>query len=94
MPELLEQRGAHQPVEIRARHQPVALRLPRRIRRRHMRIAEVRSAPLRRSGAWTKPAEARGQLPASVVMASPQTLTTPQRLAAIREQMSLLSDYL
>jgi hypothetical protein len=27
-------------------------------------------------------------------MASPQTLTTPQRLAAIREQMSLLSDYL
>ena len=27
-------------------------------------------------------------------MASPQTLSTPQRLAAIREQMSLLSDYL
>jgi len=27
-------------------------------------------------------------------MASTQTLTTPQRLAAIREQMSLLSDYL
>jgi len=27
-------------------------------------------------------------------MASPQTLTTPQRLAAIREQMSLLTDYL
>ncbi|MGI8781277.1 MAG: peptide chain release factor 2 [Solirubrobacteraceae bacterium] len=27
-------------------------------------------------------------------MASPQTQTTPQRLAAIREQMSLLSDYL
>jgi len=27
-------------------------------------------------------------------MASPQTLTTPQRLAAIREQMSLLADYL
>jgi hypothetical protein len=27
-------------------------------------------------------------------MASAQTLTTPQRLAAIREQMSLLSDYL
>jgi len=27
-------------------------------------------------------------------MASPQTLTTPQRLAAIREQLSLLADYL
>jgi hypothetical protein len=27
-------------------------------------------------------------------VASPQTLTTPQRLAAIREQMSLLTDYL
>jgi len=27
-------------------------------------------------------------------MANAQTLTTPQRLAAIREQMSLLSDYL
>jgi len=27
-------------------------------------------------------------------MATPQTLTTPQRLASIREQMSLLSDYL
>jgi len=27
-------------------------------------------------------------------MASPQTQTIPQRLAAIREQMSLLSDYL
>ena len=27
-------------------------------------------------------------------MASPQTQTTPQRLAAIREQMSLLADYL
>jgi len=27
-------------------------------------------------------------------MASTQTLTTPQRLAAIREQMSLLADYL
>jgi len=27
-------------------------------------------------------------------MATPQTLTTPQRLAAIREQMSLLTDYL
>jgi len=27
-------------------------------------------------------------------MASAQTLTTPQRLAAIREQMSLLADYL
>jgi len=27
-------------------------------------------------------------------MAGPQTQTTPQRLAAIREQMSLLSDYL
>ena len=30
----------------------------------------------------------------SATMASPQTQTTPQRLAAIREQMSLLSDYL
>ena len=30
----------------------------------------------------------------SGTMASPQTQTTPQRLAAIREQMSLLSDYL
>jgi hypothetical protein len=30
----------------------------------------------------------------STTMASPQTQTTPQRLAAIREQMSLLSDYL
>jgi hypothetical protein len=30
----------------------------------------------------------------SRTMASPQTQTTPQRLAAIREQMSLLSDYL
>jgi hypothetical protein len=28
------------------------------------------------------------------VVASPQTQTTPQRLAAIREQMSLLTDYL
>jgi len=27
-------------------------------------------------------------------MASPQSQTNPQRLAAIREQMSLLSDYL
>ena len=27
-------------------------------------------------------------------MASPQSQTTPQRLAAIREQMSLLTDYL
>jgi hypothetical protein len=27
-------------------------------------------------------------------MARPQTQTTPQRLAAIREQMSLLADYL
>jgi len=27
-------------------------------------------------------------------MASPQVHTTPQRLAAIREQMSLLADYL
>jgi hypothetical protein len=30
----------------------------------------------------------------SATMANAQTLTTPQRLAAIREQMSLLSDYL
>ena len=28
------------------------------------------------------------------IVASPQTQTTPQRLAAIREQMSLLTDYL
>jgi len=27
-------------------------------------------------------------------MATPHTQTTPQRLAAIREQMSLLADYL
>ena len=35
---------------------------------------------------------ARDTLPRT--MASPQTQTTPQRLAAIREQMSLLADYL
>ena len=30
----------------------------------------------------------------TATMASPQSQTNPQRLAAIREQMSLLSDYL
>jgi hypothetical protein len=36
----------------------------------------------------------RAALPYGRPMANAQTLTTPQRLAAIREQMSLLSDYL
>jgi hypothetical protein len=36
----------------------------------------------------------RGHASLNATMASPQTQTTPQRLAAIREQMSLLSDYL
>ena len=60
------------------------------------------------SGFWDEP-EAAGKVNAeyarlqrrldgferlSATMANAQTLTTPQRLAAIREQMSLLSDYL
>ena len=41
--ELLEERRAHQSVEIGARHQPVALHLPRRDRRRH--VLDIGSGP-------------------------------------------------
>ena len=54
------------------------------------------SKALARGSAAARPARRRvcASLRAHAEMASPQTLTTPQRLAAIREQMSLLTDYL
>ena len=66
-------------------------------RRRGWGIGHDRLPSARPLGRFVGPACVRTlRSPANLrpTMANAQTLTTPQRLAAIREQMSLLSDYL